>query len=71
MKKFAHIIVQGYTINGVRGTFIKDEMGQISPTFDGLYQLFPWMKQSGWVRDECDGAKYIPWRVSKSLNITQ
>ena len=54
------------------GTFIaqrhsKTEAGWIpvSPVFDGLAELFPWMKKNGWIMEEHVGDKFIPWRVVK------
>lgn len=37
----------------------------VSPLFDSLAELYPWMRENGWVSDEyVDGVQY-PWRVKK------
>jgi len=51
---------------GKVGTFIKENDQRVSPLFDGLYELYPWMKQNGWEHDEYDGDAFRPWRVKKT-----
>lgn len=38
----------------------------VSPLFNSLAELLPWMKNNGWNWAEYDesGNNYIPWRVS-------
>lgn len=48
------------------GTFIHNgDHIAISPIFDGLWQLFPWMKENGYSVDEYLGGQFVPWRVTK------
>ncbi len=48
------------------GTFIHNgDRIAISPIFDGLWQLFPWMKENGYSQDEYPEGKFVPWRVTK------
>lgn len=48
------------------GTFIHHgDRVAVSPIFDGLYQLLPWMKENGYFLDEYPGGNFDPWRVSK------
>lgn len=66
----ARTVVQG-AHNGKKGTFIADDAGPISPIFDGLYELYPWMRANGWYMDEHgttpngDAGTFYPWRVAK------
>ena len=52
-----------------RGTYIANDGGEghklISPVFDGLTELFPWMKQNGWKVAEYPNGEFTPWRVEK------
>lgn len=65
MKLYASTVVQGIH-EGQRGTFLRNDRGEaLSPIFDGLYQLYPWMRAQGWVTDTDDNGTYRPWRVSK------
>lgn len=51
---------------GQIATFIGDDNREpLSPLFNGLYELIPWMKQNGFVWDEYEGRNFIPWRVKK------
>lgn len=48
---------------GKVGTFIRDSNKvRLTPVFDGLYELYPWMHQNGW-RDKPNGE---PWEVEKA-----
>lgn len=52
---------------GKIGSFITKGRSReaISPIFDGLYGLFPWMRENGWKSDEYLKDVYVPWRVSR------
>ena len=56
----------------LKGTFIRDKnTGEIlSPVFDSLAGLFPWMRYNGWKLDEYNNSDslegYHPWRVTKT-----
>ena len=51
-----------------RGTFIAqaNTLRRVSPMFDGLWELFPWMRANGWEMAEHPGGRFVPWRVAKS-----
>ncbi len=65
-KIYAQSAVQCTAPCGKVGTFLRDDAKQpLSPIFDGLYALYPWMKANGWAMDEHDRDGFHPWRVSK------
>ena len=44
---------------GVKGTFIGKDSAAVSPIFDSLFNLYPWMKENGWKSESWN--KNRPW----------
>jgi hypothetical protein len=55
------------SVTGKTGCFITPagEHTAITPIFDSLAGLYPWIQANGWKSDEGYGAEFIPWRVVK------
>lgn len=43
----------------------KGKHNPISPLFDHLQDLYPWLRENGWKPDEYEGVRYIPFRYSR------
>lgn len=66
-----HMSVQCNTIDGATGDFIHDDENPtvpLSPVFDSLAKLFPWIRENGWKLEEYrdnNYSKFEPWRIIK------
>lgn len=55
-------------VSGETGTFLGDtEHHALSPLFDSLAGLLPWMRDNGWAMDEHVEGNFVPWRAVKTF----